>query len=66
MKKRKYFYTFDADDIDAFKFCPKCGAKAIHIYDGDYSGMIQCMVCPDDDDCIDFKISWEDVYEKRQ
>jgi hypothetical protein len=62
---RKWYYTFDAEDIHKFKFCPMCGGKdSVYVSDGDYDGMIQCLNCPDDDDYINFTITYDDVKQE--
>jgi hypothetical protein len=54
---RKWFYTFDAEDVHKWRFCPRCGSETYYVYDGDYDGLLQCLECPDDDDTTDFTIT---------
>ena len=62
MTRRKYYYTFKADEVDAWNYCPKCGGEILGIYPGDYYGHVEC---EDDSDPngepIEFKITWEDI-----
>jgi hypothetical protein len=64
---RKFYYTFDANEIHRFKFCPLCGGSFIGVYDGDYGGMIQCFDCPEDVEYdIPFKITYKDVKDETE
>lgn len=57
--RRKFFYVFEAGEVESWKYCPVCGEELLEIYPGDYFGHITCM----GDYCvegIDFKIKWED------
>ena len=57
--KRKFYYTFEADEVDSWKYCPVCGEEFLEVYPGDYFGHITCMNDPFDEP-IEFKITWED------
>src|SRR5699024_10275157 len=59
MKERKYFCTFDAGEVDSWKYCPRCGEEILEIYPGDYFGHIACINDKHDED-IEFKIEWEE------
>ncbi|MDQ0270788.1 hypothetical protein [Cytobacillus purgationiresistens] len=61
--KRKYFYTFKAKDVHYWEYCPRCGSETYYIYDGDYSGLLQCLDCPVNDDTTEFIITYNDDKE---
>lgn len=55
MKPTPLKYVFDGNDVDKWKYCPKCGSEILEIYPGDYFGHITCF--KDNESCdIDFTI----------
>ena len=57
---RKYFYTFEAGEVDKWKYCPKCGAEILEVYPGDYFGHITCF--GEEDTCdINFEVTYREA-----
>ena len=55
---RKFYYVFEAIELDEWKYCPKCGAEILEVYPGDFVGHITCF---GDDDCdVSFGIIYKD------
>lgn len=57
---RKFYYVFDANEVDKWAFCPVCGDEIIEVYAGDNCGHIVCCGACDCD--INFDIDYKDVY----
>jgi len=49
-------YVFSSKSIHKFKFCPYCGKDIMQVYDGDFSGMVQCSDCEECDNELEFDI----------
>lgn len=49
-------YMFSEESIHKFKFCPYCGGKIMQVYDGDYTGQVECFDCEKCEEELQFDI----------
>lgn len=61
---RKFYYVFDANEVDKWSFCPVCGEEILDVFAGDYRGHIECLGGGDCD--IDFGIKYKDVNDNAE
>lgn len=58
MRKRKFFYVMESEQLDRIKRCPFCGSDSVSVYVGDYFGQTECLEC---DEEIEFKLTFREA-----